>query len=105
MKFINILLLGVLLLTGCQKFQQQQYIADQDKKYLQAKPAEPLQIPANLNSTELTKDQVQVPALPASNNKPETQTPDLLPPGSLAAQVKSGEVSPKVLKQKLPDPS
>lgn len=91
-------------LTACQNYHIQNYIADQNKQYLAAKAAPPLTIPANLNDASLSDQQVIIPVLPASNNPVVTAEPSLLPPGSIAANIKAGTLSPAVLKTKLPDP-
>lgn len=93
-----------LALSACQNFKFDNYIADQNKQYIKAKPAPALQVPANLNSPELSSQQKTLPTLPASDPS-FSQVPSLLPPGSLTAQLKAGQVSPQVLKTKLPDPA
>lgn len=104
---IRLLLLSSVLLlslTACQNLQFNRYIADQNKQYVSAKAAPPLQIPANLNSTDLSAKQKTLVVLPATDPA-FSQIPSLLPPGSLTAQLKAGQVSPQVLKTPLPDPA
>lgn len=105
---INIRFLFVLALLGgltaCQQFPIQNYISDQNKQYLAAKEVAPLKIPAQLNSASLTDTQVLIPALPADNNPVVSAEPSLIPPGSMAAQLKAGTLPASVLKTKLPDP-
>jgi len=91
-------------LTACQHSPLPNYISDQNKQYLAAREAPPLKIPANLNSDSLSDSQVLIPALPATNNPVVTAEPSLLPPGSMAAELKAGTLPPSVLKTKLPDP-
>lgn len=92
-----------LAVCACQNFQFSHYIADQNKQYISAKPAPALQVPANLNNTDLSAQQKTLPTLPVTDPS-FSQVPSLLPPGSLSAQLKAGQVSPQVLKTPLPQP-
>ena len=100
----RLLILLPLLLCACQSFKWTDYIADQNKQYVAAKAAPPLKIPSNLDNASLQDQQILIPALPASNNPVVTEEPNLLPPGSMAAEIKAGTLPPSVLKTKLPDP-
>lgn len=93
----------VLALTACKHFSFNNYIADQNKQYLNAQAAAPLQIPTALNNPGLQDQQHPIAAVPSSNHAPIA--PSLLPPGSLSAQIQSGQVPASVLKQPIPAPT
>jgi uncharacterized lipoprotein len=98
------LLLGCALLvsSGCSTlFGKHNFVTQRETEYLRSQATPPLQVPTELDRSNVGDDYV----VPAAMSAPPTQAPGLLPPGSLAEKIKNGAVSPAVLKEKIPSPA
>ena len=97
---LALMLCALSTLTACSKFTKPLGLGDQANTYRSAQATPILEVPDDLKNTTIGNETETLP----DNVTPKALTDVPLPPGSLTQQIQSGEVSKKVLDQKLPDP-
>ena len=95
----SIITISILGLAGCSSlFGKHNFIREHEMAYTKSTSTAPLQLPENYSRANIGDD---YPVPSASNVEPATSF-SLLPPDSLADQIKQGKVSADVLKKPLP---